>query len=133
MVLKKNPRVKDIKIKDSEFLIGQYADDTFFSLDGSESSLHHCLNPLELFAKGSGLKVNIDKTKAAWLGSKSNSTATMCSERILNWLTNGPFVVLGITFSTDLYLIPNLNYNKKTRRNKTTFRLLELETPEYLR
>ena len=57
--------------------------------------------------------MNIDKTKAAWLGSKSNSTATMCSGRKLNWLTNEPFVVLGITFSTDLYKIPNLNYNKK--------------------
>ena len=84
----------------------------FFTLDESESSLHHCLNTLELFPKFSGLKVNIDKTKAAWLGSKNNSTVTMCSGRTLNWLTSEPYVVLWITFSTDLYKIPNLNYNK---------------------
>lgn len=111
--IKTNPNIKGVKIKDTEFLIGQYADDTFFTLDGSESSLHHCLNTLELFTECSGLKVNIDKTKAIWLGSKSNSTETMCSGRKLNWETSETFVVLGITFSTDLHQIPNLNYNKK--------------------
>ena len=42
--IKANTNVKGIKTKDTEFLIGQYADDTFFTLDGSESSLQHCLN-----------------------------------------------------------------------------------------
>ena len=57
--IKANTNVKGIKTKDTEFLIGQYADDTFFTLDGSESSLQHSLNTLELYAECSGLKVNI--------------------------------------------------------------------------
>ena len=62
--IKANTNVKGIKIKDTEFLLCQYADDTFFTLDGSESSLQHCLNTLKLYAECSGLKVNIEKTKA---------------------------------------------------------------------
>ena len=57
--IKANTNVKGIKTKDTEFLIGQYADDTVFTRDGSESSLQHCLNTLELYAECSGLKVNI--------------------------------------------------------------------------
>ena len=113
--IKANTNVKGIKTKDTEFLniIGQYADDTFFTLDGSESSLQHCLNTLELYAECSGLKVNIEKTKAIWLGNKSNSKDILLPARKLNWVTDEPFLVLGITFCTELSKIPELNYNKK--------------------
>ena len=98
--IKANTNVKGMKTKDTESLIGQYADDTFFTLDESESSLQHCLNTLELYAECSGLKVNIGKTKAIWLGNKSNSKDILLPERKLNWVTDEPFLVLGITFCT---------------------------------
>ena len=82
--IKADTNVKGIKTKDTEFLIGQYADDTFFTLDGPESSLQHCLNTLELYAECSGLKINIEKTKAIWLGNKSNSKEILLPERKLN-------------------------------------------------
>ena len=82
--IKADTNVKGIKTKDTEFLIGQYADDTFFILDGPESSLQHCLNTLELYAECSGLKINIEKTKAIWLGNKSNSKEILLPERKLN-------------------------------------------------
>ena len=98
--IKANTNVKGMKTKDTESLIGHYADDTFFTLDESESSLQHCLNTLELYAECSGLKVNIDKTKAIWLGNKSNSKDILLPERKLNWVTDEPILVLGITFCT---------------------------------
>ena len=111
--IKASTNVKGIKTKDTEFLIGQYTDYTVFTLDGFESSLQHCLNTLELYAECSGLKVNIEETKTIWLGSKSNSKHSLLPERKLNWVTDEPFLVLGITFCTELSKIPELNYNKK--------------------
>ena len=112
--IKVNTNVKGIETKYTEFLIGQYADDTFFTLDGSESSLQHCLNTLEICTECSGLKVDIEQTKAIYLGNKSNSKEILLPERKLNWVTDEPFLVLGITFCTELSKIPELNYNKET-------------------
>jgi hypothetical protein len=58
----------------------QYADDTVLFLDGSEKSLKSSLDLLFQFSKFSGLKPNITKTKALWIGSKVNSTNTLCNE-----------------------------------------------------
>ena len=52
--------------------------------------------------------------KSFWLGNKSNSKDILLPERKLNWVTDEPFLVLGITFCTELSKIPELNYNKKS-------------------
>ena len=57
----------------TNFKLGQYADDTFLLLDGSEASLRKSLTIFEEFYLCSGLKLNFDKTFAVWLGSKSKS------------------------------------------------------------
>jgi len=44
------------------------ADETFFLLDGTQTSLSQCLDTMELFGECSGLKVNVEKNKAVWLG-----------------------------------------------------------------
>ena len=49
----------------------QFADDTTLLLDGSSSSLQATLNVLEIFGSLSGLKVNSEKTKLVWIGSKN--------------------------------------------------------------
>ena len=82
------------------------------------------MDTLELYAECSGLKVNIEKTKAIWLGNKSTSKDILLPERKLNWVTDEPFLVLGITFCTELSKIPELNYNKKTEEIR---QLLDLE------
>ena len=68
--IKQNGQINGITVNNEEFLLGQYADDTFFLLDGTQTSLSQCLDTLELFGECSGLKVNVEKTKAVWLGSK---------------------------------------------------------------
>ena len=59
----------------------------------------------------SGLRMNAEKTKAIWIGSLSNSTTRMCHNFRLDW-TQGPFKILGVTFSTEIYNIWDLNYNE---------------------
>ena len=52
--------------------ISQYADDTQILLDGTEQSLRKSLQILKLFYNLSGLKINEEKTRAIWIGAKSN-------------------------------------------------------------
>ena len=49
LLLKKNKKIKGIKLGNLEFLLAQYADDTTVMLDGSESSLNETLSELEFF------------------------------------------------------------------------------------
>ena len=100
--IKSDSNIKRVKIQDNEFILGQYADDTFFLLDGTESSLYHCLNALDLFAECSGLRVNMDKMKAVLLGCKRYYDTILLPSRNLTWLFGETFEVLGLTFSTEL-------------------------------
>ena len=85
----------------------------FFLLDGTQTSLSQCLNTLELFGECSGLKVNIEKTKAVWLGSKRFSKDILLPEKNLAWVFNEPFDILGITFFVETQQIVEYNYRMK--------------------
>ena len=108
--------MKGIRIGNKEVKLFQYADDTGILLDGSESSLLSALHLFEEFAKFSGLKPNIDKTQAIWLGSKRG-----CQERLTSCLEwkSGPFRVLGIMFVTSLSEMVDLNYEIKMKEIKS--------------
>ena len=93
--------------------LSQYADDTVLILNGSESSMRSAFKNLDTFANISGLKVNVEKTNAMWIGSKKNSVDKLCKEIKVNWVDNkGSFKALGVAFSTDLDSMVSLNYNK---------------------
>lgn len=109
-MIRKNENIKGIIINDKEYKISQYADDTQILLDGSETSLKNTLNMLHTFYSMSGLKINAEKTKAIWIGAYSNSELKLCKEYQLDW-SQGPFKILGVTFSTEVYNIWDLNTN----------------------
>ena len=111
MALKNNPKITGIEVKGIKHVLGQYADDTFIFLDGSESSLKETLKCLDKFQYCSGLKTNVDKTKLAWLGVNSFSLDRLCPHVKLKWVTE--FKLLGIKFHVDLEKMPELNYNSK--------------------
>ena len=73
LLIIKNAEIKGITIKDCEFKISQFADDTTLILDGSRESMVAALNTLELFGSISGLNINTDKTKVTWIGKKRYS------------------------------------------------------------
>lgn len=80
ILFRKNINIKGIIIGQVELKITQYADDTGLFLDGSEHSLRNSLNLLDQFAKYSGLKPNIEKTKCICLGIGKNRNLKVCLE-----------------------------------------------------
>ena len=110
-MIRNNNGIHRIIIDNKEYKITQYADDTQLFLNGSENSLRETLDILQKFSTMSGLRMNAEKTKAIWIGSLSNSTSRMCHNFRLDW-TQGPFKILGVTFSTEIYNIWDLNYNE---------------------
>jgi len=111
MAIKNNKNIKGIEVKGIEHVLGQYADDTFILLDGSESSLNETLSLLDMFHYCSGLKTNVDKTKLAWLGVNTFSLDRLCPHVKLKWVTE--FKLLGIKFSVNLEKMMELNYSSK--------------------
>ena len=57
-----------INILDKEILLSQFADDRTFLLDGTRESFCSCMCVLQQFVSKSGLNINVDKTKAVWIG-----------------------------------------------------------------
>ena len=102
--------VKGIQVNTYEHKVGQYADDTFCLLDGSNKSLNTVLSIFKKFEQLSGLKINVDKTQIVWLGSKTGSEERM-GHQGLKWVEK--FTLLGITFSVRLCEIDDLNYKDK--------------------
>ena len=73
MEIKGNKNIKGIKLGNVILKIGQYADDTFVILEVSESSLQSCIDIFDSFKMCSGLKMNVEKTQAIWLGIKDTN------------------------------------------------------------
>ena len=111
--IKQNGQINGITVNNEEFLLGQYADDTFFLLDGTQTSLSQCLDTLELFGECSGLKVNVNKRKAVWLGNKRFSKDILLPEKNLARVFSEPFDILGITFFVETQQIVEYNYRMK--------------------
>ena len=121
ILMRNNKNIKGIVLNDKEFKIIQYADDTALILDGSEISLKIALKTLSLFYKISGLKMNMDKTKAVWIGSVTNSNLCLCSEYKIQWVNE--FELLGIKFSNNLSNICELNFRDKLNEIQSCIRL----------
>ena len=110
-MIRKNENIKGITIHNKEFRLNQYADDTQVFLDGTEESLRETLSVLNIFYHMSGLKIKIEKTRALWIGSLSNSLVQICRNHRLD-LSQGPFKILGVTFTTEVFDIWKVNSNE---------------------
>ena len=93
--------IKDItrvQIENSEFLVSQYADNSSIVLDDNPQSLQKSLLVLSLFSEYFGLKVNLDKTEAIWIGSKHGSGEEYFLQNNITWNHTGRFKLLGIKY-----------------------------------
>ena len=81
----------------------------FFFLMGRKKSLKSALDLLYQFSKFSGLKPNISKAKAIWIGSKAQSADTLRNDSGILWTTE-PFNILGIIYTANLCNIVQLNF-----------------------
>ena len=118
MEIKNNKNIKGINLGDVDMKIGQYADDTFVILEDSEISLQNCINIFENFQKCSGLKMNLEKTQAVWLGVKDENQKRLCPNLKLNWSQN--FTLLGIAFKSNIPETIEFNYNLKLNEIEKT-------------
>ena len=110
-MIRKSEDIKGIKINNMEYKLSQYADDTQIFLDGSESALNTTLSVLNNFFRISGLKINVEKNKAIWIGAASHSDIPVWENYDLDW-SQGPFKILGVNFSSKVFDVWDLNTNE---------------------
>ena len=105
--------------KKEEYIISQFADDTTLFLDDSEKSIKSTLELLEKFSHISGLKVNFDKTKLIWIGSRKYSTRSIKTKWKLTW-GEIRLKLLGLEFHVDLDRMIKLNFESKFKSINNT-------------
>ena len=110
ILIENNVDIKGICVGAYSFKMTQFADDTTILLDGSHKSLQTALNTLELFGSLSGLKMNTEKTKMVWIGSRKHCREKLNISADLQW-GDEEFSFLGINFSVNLDTIPELNFD----------------------
>ena len=80
-------------------------------LDDNSKSLEQSLFMFNKFTECAGLRVNLDKTEAIWLGSRQSCHEQLLPDKHLSWNFSGKFKLLGISF--------NLSESDKTLENFT--------------
>ena len=75
--------------------ISQYADEATLLLLG-EYSVRKAFEMIEIYEKGSGFKLNMNKTKGMWIGSKAGQTIGPVD---IQWIKD-ELKLLGITFDS---------------------------------
>ena len=109
---RKHTKIKGIKIHGREHRISQFADDTTLFMTYSDDNLRECMNILNNFFLISGLKINVEKTKAIKFGVTGDSRMTLCDD--LNLIWTHEFTSLGIDYNIfDLSHITELNLESK--------------------
>ena len=113
--IRKKQRIKGIEINGIDFKLSQYADDTTLILDGSKESFLESVILIETFGNISGLRLNIKKTEALWIGSKKDCDLKLLPEKDFKW-PKQKVKALGVWLSTDSNIIISLNYNEKLKK-----------------
>jgi len=121
--IKSDTSIQGIKLGPKEHKLGQYADDLFLLQNGSRKSVDKTFYVFKKFELASGLKVNVEKTHAIWLGSKIGSTDEGFEDLCLRWIDN--FTLLGIHFNVDLKSMVEHNINLAVGKIENVFRLYQ--------
>ena len=106
--LRQSNEVKGVGINNTLKIL-QYADDTTLFLE-NEQSFHNALSFFDKFSEISGLKLNLNKTEAMWLGTWKNRNDTLGKTR---WklCPNNVITILGISFSSTRKVIELVDQN----------------------
>jgi hypothetical protein len=110
--IRKDKQIKGINIGNSEIKVIQMADDTTSFLKDKES-LDEMLKTIKDFGTLAGLKLNLSKSEAMWLGKKRESKETVSG---LKWVKG--VKALGIHFSYDQNEMEEKNFKLKLKELK---------------
>ena len=119
--IRQNQKICGMKLREARVKILQYADDTTFFLDGTETSLREVFDELGWFAKFSGLKPNVSKSNGMWIGNESLRTENICSDIEINWVKE--IKLLGIIFEPECVNIIEKNISAKKEKILRTIRM----------
>ena len=112
--IRSDPTVKGINLFGNELKLSQFADDTnLFCAD--LISVQKAFNIVSDFGKMAGLRLNVKKTKAIWLGKWANKKSNPLE---IKWMRS-PVKILGVHFSYDEKNNDDLNFNLKLRKLQT--------------
>ena len=78
--IRKDDKIKGFNLGNFEQKLDFYADDLTAYLDGSQKSLLSIVDALERFRNISGLKINLTKCKAVWIGKNRFLNIKICEE-----------------------------------------------------
>ena len=89
--------------------------DTTLILNGSEESFLESVILIEIFGNISGLRLNIKKREALWIGSKKDCDLKVLPEKDFKW-PKKIVKALAVWLSTDPDIIISFNYNEKIEK-----------------
>ena len=112
--IRQNSTIKGIRIFGSKIKLSQFADDTnLFCAD--VASVEQSLETVNTFGNFSGLVLNVEKTKAFWLGKWLNNRTKPFG---MKWMST-PTKLLGIFVSYDEKGNNRMNFNLKVQKLQT--------------
>ena len=107
-----HPEMTGTIVHRKEHKTSQFADDTTLFMKFTERNLRVCMNILNSLFLISGLKINVEKTKAIKFGVTGDSRMTLCDDLNLIWTQE--FTSLGIDYNIiALDQITDLNFELK--------------------
>ena len=118
--IRNDPRIHGIKIDGKVYKVSQYADDTCLFIE-NEQAFKIALTTFQMFAKCSGLCINMDKSEAIWIGASSNYRHKPLK---LRW-TRGA-TCLGMYISNDIHEISQKNIESKIQKIDDLLKLWRL-------
>lgn len=105
IVIRNKENIKGISIDGLETKLLQFADDTTAILSDLDSA-QALFILLELFEKASGLKLNVTKTEAIWIGSLQNCESEPLGAK---WKICTKFLGIFVTYDVQLLVGNNLS------------------------
>lgn len=108
--IRKNDKIKGIKVGDREIKLAQFTDDMNSFLKFKKQTIMEFESELIDFEEASGLKVNYDKTNVYRLGSLRDSQALLYTRKPFKW-TDDPIKILGIVIHHDHMNTAKINYD----------------------
>ena len=78
------------------------------------------------FTECAGLRVNLDKIEAIWLGSRRSCHEQLLPDKLLSWNVSGKFKLLGVTFNLSESDKTLGNFTEKVQRVKENIKLVVL-------
>jgi exonuclease III len=111
--LRTSNNITGIKVSDYESKLAQYADDMQLLLDGSLKSLTSSIDILTKFGESSGLKININKSEIACLGTLRKNIPFKIPSGLK--VTDNSFRILGIhiPINGNKHTLQKLNFEPK--------------------